>query len=134
MIESLGLHHLALQARDVEGVARFYRELLGLTELARYTDERGGLRSIWLSLRSGGEAETGFLAVEKTEAALGPPGVGLSMLAVRIAAERRAEVEAALAARGLAVERRTRWTVYVRDPEGNLLGLSHHPNDAEPVL
>ena len=25
---------------------------------------------------------------------------------------------------------RTRWTIYLRDPEGNRIGLSHYPDEA----
>ncbi|HXX30163.1 MAG TPA: glyoxalase, partial [Myxococcaceae bacterium] len=31
---------------------------------------------------------------------------------------------------GVAVEHETRWTLYVRDPEGNRVALSHHPQPA----
>ena len=47
---SLPLHHLALGTTEVEGLARFYREVFGLEETARQLDAKGGLRSIWLDL------------------------------------------------------------------------------------
>jgi hypothetical protein len=56
------------------------------------------------------------------------------MVALRIEPAARAALEAALATRGLPIERRTRWTLYVRDPEGNLVGLSHHPHDAPAAV
>ena len=31
----------------------------------------------------------------------------------------------------VAVEHETRWTLYVRDPEGNRVALSHHPQPAD---
>lgn len=131
-IQSLGLHHLALQAADVARVAAFYRDLLGLPELARHLRPDGSLRSLWLGLRSGGTLADGFLAVEAHEGAGAPPGAGsgLSMVALRIAPGARAAVRAALEARGVPVERETGWTLYVRDPEGTLVGLSHHPDPA----
>ena len=132
-IQSLGIHHLALQASDVPAVAAFYRDLLGLPEVARQHRPDGSLRSIWLSLRSGGTSADGFLAVEPREGGAPPAGGapgGLSMVALRIAPGAREAVRTALAARGVPVERETGWTLYVRDPEGTLVGLSHHPDPA----
>ena len=34
-----------------------------------------------------------------------------------------------IAERGVAVVHRTRFTLYVQDPEGNRVGLSHHPHE-----
>jgi glyoxylase I family protein len=132
-ISSLGMHHLALQVRDVRGVVAFYRDVLGLPEVARHHQPDGSLRSVWLSLRAGGTAADGFLAVE--QATRSGPGAGgqrpgLSMVALRIAPEARRSARAALEARGVAVVRETAWTFYVRDPEGTLVGLSHHPEPA----
>ncbi len=115
--------------RDLDGCERFYREVLGLPVLRRWPDASGGDRSVWLGL------EGGFLALER--AATPPePGpfhdgrAGLHLLALRIPAAERAAWEARLAARGVAVAHRTRWTLYLRDPEGNRIGLSHHPDEA----
>jgi catechol 2,3-dioxygenase-like lactoylglutathione lyase family enzyme len=124
--EPLGFHHAALQVRDVEKVASFYRELMGLAELRRFHHDDGSLRSVWLSLAPG------FLAVEQLPdgAAAPAPSLGYSMLALRIDPARRASISQWLEARGVAVVEQTAWTLYVRDPEGNLVGLSHHPFDA----
>ena len=124
-----GFHHLAVQVRDLEGCERFYREVLGLSVLRRWPDGSGGERSVWLGL------EGGFLALERVEAGPEPAPFhdgrpGLHLLALRIPAAERAAWEARLAARGVAVEHRTRWTLYLRDPEGNRIGLSHHPDEA----
>ena len=127
---SLGLHHLALQVADVPRAAAFYRDHLGLPEVARHHRPDGSLRSIWLSLRSGGTAADGFLAVEEAGSAGAAGPGGLTMLALRIAPHTREAVRAALARGGVAVERETAWTLYLRDPEGNLVGLSHHPDPA----
>ena len=50
---------------------------------------------------------------------------------VRLSPEECAEWEARLRSRGVEVVHRTAWTIYVRDPEGNRIGLSHHPDAAE---
>lgn len=129
MIAPLGFHHVAIQVRDVERVAGFYVGVLGLRELRRHLYEDGRLRSIWVAASSE-PGERAFFAVEHLEGD-GPRGaLGYSMVALRIAAAQRPAIEAALAAKGVAIERRTGWTLYVRDPEGNLVGLSHHPDPA----
>ncbi len=127
----LGFHHLAIQCADLEACERFYREALGLEVLRRWPREGGGDRSVWLSVGVG----DGFLALERAR----EPGpqtpwrdgrAGLHLVALRIRPGQRADWEARLEALGVPVVHRTRWTLYVRDPEGNRVGLSHHPEDA----
>ena len=125
---------MAVQARDVERVAAFYRDVLGLPELARYQFDDGSLRSVWLSSKAGGDAAAGFFAVERAPDEQPDGTLGFSMVALRIDPAAREAVEAALAARGVSIEKRSGWTLYVRDPEGNLVGLSHHPHPAGRVL
>ncbi|MCP3105161.1 VOC family protein [Myxococcus sp. K15C18031901] len=126
-----GFHHVAIQARDVERVTAFYRDLLGFPELTRHLRPDGSLRSIWVSVPGGAGA---FLAIEAVGGApLEEPfrqeRPGLLMLAFRIPRAERAAVVSALTRAGLSLEHETRWTVYVRDPEGNRVALSHHPED-----
>jgi glyoxylase I family protein len=119
------LHHLALGAKDVDRVARFYTEVLGLPERARHLDEGGRLRSVWLGL---GEA---LLMVERTDVeaprvcGVGP---GPFLLAVSIRPEERAALERSLEAAGAHIEERTAFTSYARDPEGNRVAVSHYPD------
>ena len=111
-----------MQVHDVARVAAFYVEVLGLTELRRFVRDDGSLRSIWVGTHGS------FVAVEQLEGdGRGP--MGFSMLAFRIAAKDRAGVVRELQQRGVAIEKQTGWTLYVKDPEGNLVGLSHHPED-----
>jgi hypothetical protein len=108
----------------VERVASFYRDVIGLAEVARHLDEQGRLRSIWLDL------DGGLLMIEKTgEPTRAVEGVGSGpfLLAFRIRPEERAESERRLVAAGAAIESRTSFTSYARDPEGNRVALSHHP-------
>ncbi|HEX9291294.1 MAG TPA: VOC family protein [Anaeromyxobacteraceae bacterium] len=132
----LAFHHLAIQCWDLPACERFYREVLGLEVVRRWARDGGGDRSVWLSLGDG------FLALERAISETGAPDptpasgaawrdgrAGLHLIALRIRAEERASWEARLAASGVAVVHRTRWTLYVRDPEGNRVGLSHHPDD-----
>lgn len=118
------LHHLALGARDVERVARFYRDVLGLEERARHLDEAGRLRSIWLAM---GEA---LLMVERAEAErprVEGTASGPFLLALAVTPAEREELESALVAAGAPIEARTAFTSYARDPEGNRVALSHYP-------
>lgn len=126
-----GFHHLAIQCADLAACERFYRDVLGFSVLQRWPSPDGGDRSVWLGVGDGG-----FLALERaTEpASIGPwreGRAGLHLVALRIDARRRREWEDRLAAHGVEVVHRSAWTLYVRDPEGNRVGLSHHPDAAE---
>jgi glyoxylase I family protein len=133
MSPARALHHLALGAADVERVAAFYRDVLGLPEQKRNQDDSGNLRSIWLDLGAGAT-----LMVERTHqpdpSARRVDGIaaGLFLLCVRISPEDRAETEARLEASGGAIEQRTAFTSYARDPEGNRVAVSFHPLMSPP--
>ena len=53
------------------------------------------------------------------------------MIALRNRRAERSDWEARLAAAGVAVVARTAYTLYVADPEGNRVGLSHWPDPAQ---
>ncbi len=118
------LHHVALGARDVERVARFYAQAFDLSERARHVDGSGDLRSIWLDMSGV------VLMVERTvaeRARVEGVGAGPFLLAFAIEASERAELEARLAGLGAPVEARTEHTSYFRDPEGHRVALSDYP-------
>ncbi len=126
----LEFHHLAIQCHDLAACERFYREVLGLRELRRWPREGGGDRSVWLAVGEGG----GFLALERADEVPEPRPwrdgrAGLHLVALRIGREERDAWERRLAERGVPVAHRTRWTIYVLDPEGNRVGLTHYPED-----
>lgn len=126
---STGVHHLAIQVSDLARVEAFYSDVLGLSILKRWDDDQGAPRSVWLSL--GGEP-TMFLALERCDGtAPSPPfrspAPGLHLLALRITPDDRARWETHLVAHGVLVVHRSAFTLYVQDPEGNRIGLSHHP-------
>ena len=131
MIE--GLHHLAIQCVDLERCERFYRDVLGLRVLRRWPREEGaGDRSVWLAAGDGLAAP--FIALERADRGPEARGwrdglAGLHLAAFRIPPGERGRWEERLAAAGVEVVDRSRWTLYVRDPEGNRIGLSHHPDD-----
>jgi glyoxylase I family protein len=128
-----GFHHLAVQVRDLARVERFYCDVLGLKVLRHWPATSGvGQRSVWLDVGDGA-----FLALEVvasgTTAAKDPARrdrPGLHLVALRIAAGERARWEERLARAGVEVYHRTSFTIYLRDPEGNGVGLSHHPEAA----
>lgn len=128
-----GTHHIAVQVRDLAAAEAFYVGVLGLPLLQRWPLDTGGDRSLWLGLGDGS-----FLALERADTHATPPAAsefrdghaGWHLLAIRIRAADRAAWEAHLAERGVPIVHRSRWTLYVRDPDGNRIGLSHHPEDA----
>src|SRR6266850_8405493 len=117
-----GIHHLAIQVRDLAAAERFYNGLLGLPVVKRWPwpDGRPGERSVWLELDPAGT----FLALEACEGEREPQGFrdkrpGLHLGALRIASFERDSWEQKLAAAGVPIEHRTAYTLYVQDPEGN---------------
>lgn len=115
------LHHLAVVVADLARSERFYGGFLGLPVVRR---QEG--RSIWLGLE--GDA---FLAVEQATAP-GPvradEAPGWHCVALSIAKADREAWRARAQAAGHPVERETAYTLYVRDPDGNLVALSHYPD------
>lgn len=118
------LHHIALGARDVQRVASFYCDVLGLAEVARHLDGEGALRAVWLDLAGA------VLMVERTREAprrVDGVGAGPFLIALEVTPSQREELERRLEAAGHAIEARTEHSSYARDPEGNRIALSHYP-------
>jgi catechol 2,3-dioxygenase-like lactoylglutathione lyase family enzyme len=122
------VHHLAVGVHDLEAQADFYCRVLELPVVQWHLDDGGAKRSVWLGLGEGG-----FLALEKvgrrprSEEAWHDDSTGYFVLALRIGAGERERWQARLAEHGISVHHQTRWTLYFRDPEGNRVALSHHP-------
>jgi catechol 2,3-dioxygenase-like lactoylglutathione lyase family enzyme len=125
-----GVHHVAIQVRDLAAMEAFYGRVLGLPVLRRWQGE-GATRSIWFDLHDGG-----FLAIERVDGTPRPregfytDDLGIHMVALAIKRDERDAWEAHLTAAGYEVVHRTDYTIYVRDPEGNRVGLSHWPDAA----
>lgn len=126
-----GIHHVAVQVRDLAAAEGFYAGLLGLPVIRRWPGPDGRERSLWLD--AGGGA---FLALERAapdarlpaESPFRDGHAGWHLVALRIAASERASWEDRFARAGVPVDHRTDFTLYVRDPDGNRVGLSHHPD------
>jgi glyoxylase I family protein len=120
------LHHIAVGTQHVEGLARFYCQLLATSELRRHLDDEGQVRSIWLDLSGT------VLMIERVSAeaeARGPVsgvGFGAFLLAFRATAGERIELEARAATLGALVESRSAHTSYLRDPDGNRIAISDY--------
>ena len=121
---TLAIHHLAVMVRDLERAERFYVGVLGLPVTQRWTDDQGLPRSIWVELSAGA-----FLAIEKATAsgARTDDDPGWHCVTLGISSLEREPWRTRLEAAGHPVVRASDFTLYVRDPEGNLIGLSHWP-------
>lgn len=122
------VHHLAVCVRDLPRAERFYAGVLGLPVRQRWSRDDGRERSLWLELGEGA-----FLAVEEVTG--GPTrdddASGWHCVALRIARADRERWVAHLEAAGSPIERASAYTLYVRDPEGALVALSHYPDAAD---
>jgi hypothetical protein len=123
----LGVHHIAVLVSDLDRAEGFYGGLLGLRVRKRWMEPSGAPRSIWFHLEN-----KVFLAVEKasapsTETGALPPR--WHMIALTIASSERDAWRAKLERAGVAIERATDFTLYFRDPDQNLVGLSCYPTD-----
>jgi catechol 2,3-dioxygenase-like lactoylglutathione lyase family enzyme len=124
-----GLHHVALRCADLGRCEAFYREVLGLEVLRRWPGEGEGDRSVWLSTGQG------FLALERAsrpseEAPFEDTPAGWQVVALSIARGDRTAWEGRLAAARVRLARRTPFSLFFRDPEGNRVALSHWPEEA----
>ena len=129
------VNHLAVVVRDLARSEAFYVGLLGLPVIRRLSDEEGWPRSIWLGLDGGS-----FLALELApkaertgERAKADGAPGWHCLALHIYPGERDFIRRKLEHAGFRVERETPFTMYVRDPDGALVGLSHFPQRVSPL-
>jgi glyoxylase I family protein len=120
------IHHVAVKVVDLTRAEGFYVGVLGLPVLRRWPAANGkGERSLWLDLGEGAflalECATETLPVKSEEAS------GIHLVALQISRSERAAWIAKLTQSGHPVYQQTDYTLYVRDPEANRIGLSHWP-------
>ena len=121
-----GVHHVAVKVADLSRAEAFYVGVLGLAVLRRWPSADGRDRSLWLDLGKGS-----FLALERSEGPGGAKsenGAGIHLLALHIPRADREAWIAALSEAGHPIYQHTDFTIYVQDPEGNRVGLSHWPD------
>ncbi len=123
----LAVHHLAVVVASLDHAERFYAGVLGLPVLRRWDDAEGAPRSVWLALGGGA-----FLAVERAGSPTSPRredlAPGLHCLSLGIRPDEREAWREKLTHAGFPIERESPYTLYTRDPDGNLIGLSHFPD------
>lgn len=128
-VKALG--HAVLKVRSLERSAAFYRDLLGMREVARYQGKMA-----FFSLGSN-HHDLALLEVGARAADADPGAVGLYHLAFKVGdslGELRA-VKAELEGRGVAIlgmsDHRVSQSLYILDPDGTELELYV---DADPAL
>jgi catechol 2,3-dioxygenase-like lactoylglutathione lyase family enzyme len=133
MPERLAAHHIAVVVRDLDRALDFYQGALGLTVLRRLADAEGRPRAVWLTLGGGAFLALELAASPEGAADRAKPDAAAGWHCVALSIERgeREAWRARLAAAGFPVERETSFTLYTRDPEGALVGLSHYPDAAQ---
>jgi glyoxylase I family protein len=111
------IHHLALRTRDLPRLRAFYADVLGLSVLEEKLD-----RSVWLDARGT------IVMLERAEESEPLVAAGsLDLVAFAIEPEDEDRLEARLVSNGVAIEGRTDFTLYFRDPDGRRIGASHYP-------
>jgi glyoxylase I family protein len=109
------IHHVAFRTNGLDALERFYAHVLGLAVTRRTAG-----RSLWL------DAGGSILMLEARDE--GEPDVPLGskdLVAFAVSPDVLARVKAA----GIAIEARTAYTLYVRDPDGRRIGLSSYPDE-----
>jgi glyoxylase I family protein len=113
------LHHLAFRTTDVDGLVRFYREVLGFAEVR---DSRP--RSVWLAI-----GDDAVLMVEASDAGEPPnPDASMELVAFATDTEGKDRTRVEALRRGC-FDGETDFTVYLRDPEGRRIGVSTYTFD-----
>jgi catechol 2,3-dioxygenase-like lactoylglutathione lyase family enzyme len=108
------LHHIAIQVADLDESRAFYVDVIGLCELRRQE------HSIWL------DVDGSILMLEK-----GPNRErgGLHVIAFSVGASEREMWRAKFAQHHVAIESETKFTLYVRDPDGTRVAVSSYPDE-----
>ena len=126
-----GVGHVVLKVRDLERAAAFYRDVLGLKEVARY---RG--RMAFFSAGTN-HHDLAVLALGPDARPAPPDAVGLYHVALKIgdSLDELRAAKAHLEARGVPIrgtaDNRVSQSIYCEDPDGNMVELFV---DADPAV
>jgi catechol 2,3-dioxygenase-like lactoylglutathione lyase family enzyme len=112
----LTIHHLALRTANLDRLARFYVDVLGLATV-RSDAARG---SIWLAIG------TSVLMLERATDGEVLARAGTREL-IAFAVDDRDGWRARLTGAGVSIEAETEHTLYFRDPDGRRLAVSSYP-------
>jgi len=114
---AMRIHHLAMRTRDLARLRAFYCDTLG------FAAERDDERRVWL------RAGDAIVMLERAgDGEPAPPEGSMELTAFAIDAASRPSIERRLAERGIAIEARTDYTIYFRDPDGRRVAVSHYPH------
>jgi catechol-2,3-dioxygenase len=113
---------LAIRVRDVQRVAAFYRDVLQLEVVPAPRDGVAWFRAGELLVMIEPVAVDGVARDDNVE------HPGLHLIAFAIEPHQRAHWEQRLQECGVPVVSRSAHTLYVCDPEGTRVGLSHYPD------
>jgi len=126
MINVQSVGHIVLKVRDLERAVRFYRDVLGLREVARATF---GRPMVFFSATGANHHDLALFDVGPDAAPPDDRAVGLNHVALKIGAslEELRAAKAHLEARGVRDLRlrdhRVSQSIYLADPDGNRLEL-----------
>lgn len=126
-----GIGHVVLKVRDLGRSTRFYREVLGLTEVARFQN-----RMVFFSAGRN-HHDLAILSVGPTATGPDPASVGLYHVAFKIGDDLDVlrEAKAHLEAHGVRIigvrDHRVSQSLYLEDPDGNVVELFV---DGDPAL
>jgi catechol 2,3-dioxygenase-like lactoylglutathione lyase family enzyme len=129
------IHHIAIQCVDLDAMVEFYQTVLCLRVVRRWPSDQSGMagdRSVWLATGNS------IIALERCLGEVDPrpwndDRPGLHLLALQIFRDNRDAWCQWLDHCGVEIKTESSWTVYIVDPEGNRIGLSHFPDAARAV-
>ena len=104
------IHHIAIASPNLKEMSDFYRNLPGLQWREDKLNEQGELRSVWFET-----SDKSLLMLENFPYSKAPEALVFKMNSSFELTNK------------ISITKRTDYTVYFLDPDGNQLGYSSHP-------